>query len=103
VAAVWRAQPPLTRITRMPAGGQREPLAEGSARLEPVTVRAAGEAMAGTERRLAGRDTEGVPERPRRRYGTRPAPGRVARARRVTAVVARRAVAGAVRRLGWRV
>jgi transposase len=165
LAAVWREQQPLTRITRMTAGGKREHIAEGDERLEPLTVMAAGEAMAWTERRLvvrsrplarageaalrarlakaqaavaalndrgrgkkrftaltalqaaveairirhrvqgllAVRDTEGVQERPLRRYGHRPATVRVARDLRVTAVVDRRAVAGAVRRLGWRV
>ncbi len=52
---------------------------------------------------LAVRDTEGVQERPLRRYGHRPATVRGGRDLRVTAVVDRRAVAGAVRRLGWRV
>jgi len=165
LAAVWREQPPLTRLTRMTAGGKREHLAEGYERLEPWTVRAAGAALAWTARRLvvrsrplarageaalrarlakaqaavaalkdrgrgqkrftartalqaaveairrrprvqgllAVRDTEGVQERPLRRYGHRPATVRGARDLRVTAVVDRRAVAGAVRRLGWRV
>jgi transposase len=164
-AAVWREQQPLPRLTRMTAGGKREHLADGDERLEPLTVMAAGEAMAWTARRLvvrsrplarageaalrarlakaqaagaarndrgrgkkrfpaltalqaaveairirhrvqgrlAVRDTDGVQERPRRRDGHRPATVRVARDLRVTAVVDRRAVAGAVRRLGGRV
>jgi len=52
---------------------------------------------------LGVRYTERMQERPLRRYGSRPATVRVARDVRVTAVVDRRAVAGAVRRLGWRV
>jgi transposase len=52
---------------------------------------------------LGVRYTERMQERPLRRYGSRPATVRVERDVRVTAVVDRRAVAGAVRRLGWRV
>ena len=52
---------------------------------------------------LAVRYTEHVQEHPRRRYGNRPATVRVERDVQVTAVVDRRAVAGAVRLLGWRV
>jgi transposase len=52
---------------------------------------------------LAVRYTERVQERQRRRYGSRPATVRVARAVRVTAVLDRRAVAAAIGRLGWRV
>ena len=52
---------------------------------------------------VAGRYTEGVQERPLRRDGHRPATGRIERDLRVMAVVDRRAVAVAVRRLGWRV
>jgi transposase len=52
---------------------------------------------------LEVRYTEHVQERPLRRYGSRPAIVRVARDVRVVAVVDRRAVAEAVRRLGWRV
>jgi transposase len=48
------------------------------------------------------RDTEGVQEHPLRRDGSRPATVRVERDVQVTAVVDRRAVAGAVRQLGWR-
>jgi transposase len=52
---------------------------------------------------LAVRYTEQVQERPLRRYGNRPATVRVERDIQVTAIVDRRAVAEAVRRLGWRV
>jgi hypothetical protein len=52
---------------------------------------------------VAGRYTEQVQERPLRRDGHRPATGRIERDLRVMAVVDRRAVAVAVRRLGWRV
>jgi transposase len=52
---------------------------------------------------LAVRYTERVQERPLRRYGSRPATVHVERHMRVAAVVSRRAVAIAVRRLGWRV
>jgi transposase len=52
---------------------------------------------------LAVRDTERMQARLLRRDGSRPATVRVERDVRVTAVVDRRAVAGAVRRLGWRV
>jgi transposase len=52
---------------------------------------------------LEVRYTEHVQERPLRRYGSRPAIVRVERDVRVAAVVDRRAVAEAVRRLGWRV
>ena len=52
---------------------------------------------------LAVHYTERVQERPLRRYGSRPVTVHVERHMRVAAVVARRAVAVAVRRLGWRV
>jgi transposase len=52
---------------------------------------------------LGVRDPARRQARPLRRYGSRPATVRVERDVRVTAVVDRRAVAGAVRRLGWRV
>jgi transposase len=52
---------------------------------------------------LAVRDPERVQEPPLRRDGSRPATVRVERDVQVTAVVDRRAVAGAVRQLGWRV
>jgi transposase len=52
---------------------------------------------------LAVRYTEWVQERPLRRYGSRPAAVHVERHIRVAAGVDRRAVAVAVRRLGWRV
>jgi transposase len=51
---------------------------------------------------LAVRSTERIQDRPRRRYGSRPATVCVARDVRVIAVVDRGGVAAAVRRLGWR-
>jgi transposase len=52
---------------------------------------------------LVVRDTAHRQERRLRRYGSRPATVRVERDIRGTAVGDHRAVAGAVRRLGWRV
>ena len=48
-------QQPLTRLTRLTATGTRQPIADGDARLEPLTAEGAGPRSAWTARRLVGR------------------------------------------------
>jgi transposase len=52
---VWTGQQPLPRITRVAATGQRQHIADGYERLEPLTVAGAGKAITWTERRLVVR------------------------------------------------
>ena len=51
-------QQPLTRITRLTATGNRQHIADGYERLEPLTAAVAGEAFTWTERRLVVRSRQ---------------------------------------------
>ena len=52
LAPVWLGRQPLTRITRVAAGGTRACIADGYELLEPMTVVVAGQAVTWVERRL---------------------------------------------------
>ena len=52
LAPVWMGEQALTPISRMQASGQRELIAEGFERLEPLTAVVAGTPIGWTERRL---------------------------------------------------
>jgi hypothetical protein len=78
---IWTGPQPLTRLSCLTAPGQRPCIADGDARLEPVTAVVAGEVVTWTERRLV------VRSRPLVRAGEAALRARLAKAQ--TAVAAR--------------
>jgi hypothetical protein len=55
LAPGWTGEPALTPLARVQAGGQRELIAEGFARLEPLTAVVAGTPLGWTARRWGSR------------------------------------------------